>query len=106
MDPSIIKIEIAVAMVAASIVLLMWLQGSMTATSIGRMMRMIARIGLAPGRLARRDRQTVNLMEGVRQRCARCPREDRCERWLAGELEGGNAFCPNARIFEALIETG
>lgn len=106
MDPSIIKIEIAVLMVAASIGLFVWLQGSMTAASIGRMMRMIARIGLDPGRLTRRDRQTVNLMKDVRQRCARCPREDRCERWLAGDLEGGNAFCPNARVFEELIETG
>ncbi len=106
MDPSILKIEIAVLMVAASIALLVWLQGSMTAASIGRMMRMIARIGLDPGIAARRDRQTVNLMKGVQERCARCPREDHCERWLAGELEGGNAFCPNARVFEELIEAG
>ncbi len=106
MDPSIIRVEIAVLMVAASVGLFIWLQGSMTAASAGRLMRMIARIGLDPGIAARRDRQAVNLMEGVRQRCARCPREDHCERWLAGELEGGNAFCPNARIFEALSETG
>ena len=106
MDPSIIRIEIAVLMVAASIALLVWLQGSMTAASAGRLMRMITRIGLDPGIAARRDPQTVNLMKGVRWRCARCPREDHCERWLAGELEGGNAFCPNARIFEALAESG
>ncbi len=106
MDPSIIRIEIAVLMVAASIALLMWFQGSMTAASIGRMMRMITRIGLDPERLTQRDPQTVTLMTGVRERCARCPSEDRCERWLAGELKGGNAFCPNARVFDRLAEPG
>ena len=106
MNPSIFQIEIAVLMVAVSIGLFMWLQGSMTAESIGRMARMITRSGLDPELAARRDRQTVSLMNVARQRCARCPSEDRCERWLAGELEGGNTFCPNARVFDELIETG
>ena len=106
MDPSIIQIEIAVLMVAASIALFMWLQGSMAAASAGRLMRMITRVGLDPGIVARRDLRSVNLMKGVNERCARCPREDHCERWLAGQLEGGNAFCPTARGFDALAETG
>jgi hypothetical protein len=106
MDPSIIRIEIAVLMVAAAVFLLMWLQGSMTAASVGRMMRMTTRIGLDRRIIARGDRQTVSLMKDVRERCARCPNEDRCERWLAGEIKGGNAFCPNARVFDELTETG
>jgi hypothetical protein len=40
----------------------------------------------------------------VRARCRRCPVEDVCERWLAGELEGDNGFCPNANVFDGGVK--
>ncbi len=96
MDTSIFTIEAAVLMVAASIALIVWFQGSETALSIGRMTRMMTRFGLDSGIAGRADPQ---LMKQSRARCAKCPREDQCERWLAGETGGDNSFCPNATIF-------
>ncbi len=105
MDTTIIQIEIAVMMAVVGIGLLIWLQSDLTAASVGRMMRMIVRVGLDPKIVAHDDPKTVNLMKDVRERCARCPSEARCERWLAGEIGGGNAFCPNARVFDELVRT-
>ena len=31
-----------------------------------------------------------------------CRSEDLCDGWLAGNVEGDNSFCPNARIFRVL----
>ena len=67
-----------------------------------RRIRMMKRLGLDPdigkhGRL-----QTQTLMKGVRRRCSRCPSEDLCERWLAGEVHGDNWFCPSAQTFDAI----
>ncbi len=99
METSIFTIEAAVLMVAASIALIVWFQSSETALSIGRMTRMMARFGLDAGIAGRGD---PHLMRQSRARCAKCPREDHCERWLAGETDGDNSFCPNASLFGSL----
>lgn len=44
----------------------------------------------------------AGVMGEVRQRCRACVAEDVCERWLRGDEEGDNAFCPNAKVFETL----
>ncbi len=106
MNTTIIQIEIAIMMAVVGIGMLIWLQSDLTAASVGRMMRMIVRVGVDPKIVARDDRQTVNLMKDVRERCARCPSEGRCEQWLAGEIGGANTFCPNARVFDELVRTG
>ncbi len=48
------------------------------------------------------DDAIVAAMKDVRRRCQTCTTEDVCERWLAGEEDGDNDFCPNARVFDAL----
>jgi hypothetical protein len=65
-----------------------------------RMMSMLQRAGLDPGIALEGD--TKAIVDAVRRRCSMCQAEDICERWLAGEVEGDNEFCPNAEIFEAL----
>jgi hypothetical protein len=45
-------------------------------------------------------------MKAAQRRCGNCRFEDRCELWLKGEGEGDNSFCPNARTFQSLTETG
>ncbi len=96
METSIFTIEAAVLMVAASIALIVWFQSSETALSIGRMTRMMTRFGLDAAIAGRGD---PHLLKQSRARCAKCPREDHCERWLAGEISGDKSFCPNATIF-------
>ena len=43
-------------------------------------------------------------MKEVRDRCRHCASEDYCERWLEGEVQGENQFCPNARVFRLLAK--
>jgi len=99
MDPT--QISIAVIMVGVAAALVVWLRSSMAAASAKRMMAMIKRVGLDPGTLG--SLRNVAILKIVRRRCIRCPREALCERWLAGEVEGGNTFCPNAQTFRTLI---
>lgn len=61
-------------------------------------------LGLDPGMFTFIDPQSMAIGKEVRRRCRRCLREDLCERWLAGEVEGDNNFCPNAQTFDALKE--
>ena len=46
------------------------------------------------------------MLKTAQRRCRRCPREDLCDRWLAGEAPGSNAFCPNAQTFRILAAPG
>jgi hypothetical protein len=64
------------------------------------MLSMIDSLGLDPEITANAELGTI--MGEVRQRCRGCTAEDVCERWLRGDEEGDNAFCPNARVFEIL----
>jgi len=99
------EINVAIVMVAVTVVLFVWFQRSQAAASAMRMMRMTMRAGLDPGFVTHGDQQTKAIMKEARRRCARCPVEDFCDRWCAGTVEGGNAFCPNTRILRDLAGT-
>ncbi len=97
-----IQISAAVILVGVAVVVIMWLQGSEAAASARRMMGMMTRVGLDAGTARLGDPRTEAIRKEARRRCRRCPRGDLCDRWLAGEVEGGNAFCPNAQTFRIL----
>ena len=96
------QIGVAIFMVAVTIAIMLWFQSSQAAATVRRMTGMMTRIGLDPGAAPLADPATMAIREEARRRCAGCPREDLCDRWLAGEIEGGNSFCPNAQSFRML----
>jgi len=100
MDPTLFQIGAAIVMVAVSVAILVWFIRYLRVTSERRLMLMLKRTGVDPEIIAQGDTETI--FKDVRSRCRKCQSEDLCERWLAGEVEGGNAFCPNARIFSIL----
>ncbi len=107
MTAELSQIFIATSMVAVTVATFAWFRGSEAAASARRMMGMMSRMGLDPAVAAPGDSRTsgVMMME-TRRRCRGCPREDYCERWLAGEIEESIAFCPNAPTLRALQEAG
>ncbi|OGA42135.1 MAG: hypothetical protein A3G28_02415 [Betaproteobacteria bacterium RIFCSPLOWO2_12_FULL_68_19] len=60
--------------------------------------QMMRRRGLKPEDAAGEERA---LAVAVR-RCTLCPSTEQCERWLAGEGEAPESFCPNATYLENL----
>lgn len=100
MSPTPFEIGIALVMVAVIVALLVWFVRDQGANSERRMMRMLMRAGVDPDIAARGDKEAI--IKDIRSRCGKCRAEDLCERWLAGKVEGENAFCPNAQIFSAL----
>ncbi len=98
-------ISFAIFTAAASVALLVWFQGSLAAASVRRTMGMMTRVGLNSETAPLGDPRTKAIIKEARQRCTRCPREDFCDRWLAGEVEGDNAFCLNAQTFRILAGT-
>ncbi len=102
MTPTIISV--AILLVAVNVALLVWFHGSVSAASARRTMGMMKRVGLSPETASRDDAATKALVKEIRRRCRRCPREDFCDRWLAREVEGDNAFCRNAQRFGVLGE--
>ena len=98
-------ISVAILMVAVAISSIVWLQGYRVATSARRMKGMMTRIGLDFAAAAPDDPRTAAFMKQTRRRCMKCPREDFCDRWLAGEVGGDNAFCPNAATFRMATGT-
>ena len=99
MDP--IQISIAVIMVGVACAGVVWLYTSQASASIGRMMAMMERAGLDPRTATLDDPRTMTIRKEMRRRCRRCPREELCDRWLAGKVEGNNSFCPNAETFQS-----
>jgi hypothetical protein len=99
------EINVAIVMVAVTVALLVWFQGSLAAISARRTMGMMTRVGLDPGIAALGAPRTKAIMKEARHRCGRCPREDFCDRWLAGKVEGNNTFCLNAQTFRILAAT-
>lgn len=97
-----IQINFVIFMLGAAIVMIVWFRSSQAAVSARRMMGMMTRVGLDPGSAMFGDAQTMATRNEVRRRCKRCSREDFCDRWLAGKVEGNNAFCPNAQTFRTL----
>ncbi len=96
------EINVAIILVAVTVTMFVWLQRNLVAASARRMMGMMTRAGLDPVVATEGDRRTKAVMKEARRRCRNCMREGLCERWLAGNVEGSNSFCPNARVFRAL----
>jgi hypothetical protein len=90
----------AVSMAGIAVILFYVYRRYLAVNSERRMRAMIESVGLDPAIANGGDIQTV--MKEVRQRCNSCTTEDVCERWLTGEEEGGNEFCPNSKVFETL----
>jgi hypothetical protein len=96
--------QIASIFLLVTAALIFWFRSKLAMASRSRMYRMMARVGIAPGDFAVSDGGASLDMQAVRSRCRRCPAEDVCERWLAGEIDGDNGFCPNARVFDGVIK--
>jgi hypothetical protein len=96
------QISSAIIMVGVAVAIIVWLQSSQAAASGRRMMGMMTRAGLDPGAATLGGPRTMAIRKEARRRCRRCPREDLCDRWLAGKVKGGNTFCPNAQTFRIL----
>lgn len=103
MDPVILNILIAIFMVAIGAVVVVWFLGYKRAASERRMIRMLSRAGVDPYVIQRGDTRAI--ISDVRRRCRKCQTEALCERWLDGDAEGENSFCPNAQIFSNLKRT-
>ena len=103
MNPTLFQLGVAFFMVAVSAFLVVWFWRYSAAASQRRMMQMLTRAGVAPELVRRGDIEAI--IKDVRRRCRTCPSEGYCDRWLAGEVEGDNAFCPNAEIFRSLARS-
>ena len=75
------------------------------AASRSRLRRMMASFALDLDNVGHSVSETSLDMHTVRSRCRRCPVENLCERWLAGEIAGDNSFCLNAKIFASVVKT-
>lgn len=105
MAPNLLQLIVAAAMAALALFLFWRLVEYRRAGSERRLRAMMAWARVDPA-LAGAEASKPRLMQ-LRRRCRRCPSEGVCERWLAGELRGGNEFCPNAKVLsEWARETG
>jgi hypothetical protein len=100
MNVSLMQIFAALAMVGTAVVLLIAYRSYLANNSERRMRTMLESVGLDPAIAASGEIPAV--IREVRQRCRSCASEDVCERWLSGDNEGGNDFCPNAKVFDIL----
>lgn len=100
----VIQISVVVLVLAAVVAGVVWLQASEAAAATRRRETMMKRIGFDPKWVSLDDPQTRTAGQVVRRQCAKCTRDASCELWLAGELLGSNAFCPNAETFKKLSE--
>ena len=102
MSTSFTQILLAMVMVGVAIALVFACRRYLAANSERRMQAMLLSVGLDPNIISNRDIDSVT--SAVRLRCRTCSSEDVCERWLKGEIQGDNDFCPNAKVFEALAK--
>ena len=100
MDISLTQIVAYAVMIGVVIALVFAYQRYLARNAERRMLGMLVSVGLDPDTVLRDDLDTI--MKEVRQRCNSCQSEDVCERWLKGDEGGGNAFCPNSKVFEIL----
>jgi len=100
MSISLTQILVALVLVGVAIVLVLAYRKYLAANSARRMSAMLVSVGLDPDIVSNGD--LVSIMAAVRHRCETCASKDVCERWLDGELQGDNDFCPNATVFESL----
>ncbi len=100
MNMSLMQVIAAIAMAGAVVALVLGYRRYLAANSERRMQTMLESVGLDPNLATSGEIPTI--MKEVRQRCSHCAAESVCERWLEGNEEGDNAFCPNAKVFEVL----
>jgi len=93
----------AISMVGVAFIIFLAIRAYMAAASERRMRSMLECAGVDPMVVASGD--TTKIMKEIRRRCRTCSTEAVCERWLSGEGNGGNDFCPNANVFATLRET-
>jgi len=102
MTPTNFEINVALIMIAVTVVLIMMFQKSEAAHSTRRMMSMMRRFSLDPGLIRYGDRKIKETLKTAQNRCVKCRAEGFCERWLAGKVGGKNDFCPNGLTFLSL----
>ena len=100
MNVTMIQGIAAISMAGIAVILFYAYRRYLATNSERRMRAMIESVGLDPAIADGGDVESV--MKEVRQRCSSCTTEDVCERWLTGEEEGGNEFCPNSKVFDTL----
>ena len=100
MDTSVMQTIMALLMIGVAVVLVLGFRSYLASNSERRMRTMLESVGLDPAIAASGEIPTI--MKEVRQRCRSCASEDVCERWLEGDKEDANDFCPNAKVFEIL----
>ena len=100
MELSLIQVIAAIAMSGIVVAMFFGFRRYLAANSERRMLTMLESVGLDPEIATSGEVPTI--MKEVRQRCRNCATEAVCERWLQGNEEGDNAFCPNAKVFEVL----
>jgi hypothetical protein len=74
---------------------LKWFRARLVAGSPRRLIGMMERVGIDLTTVTLGDPGFKDVMKEMRSRCRKCPQADICDRWLAGNVQGGNAFCPN-----------
>ena len=102
MDISPTQLIAAIVMLGLGLALVIGYRAYLARNSERRMLSMLDSLGLDSAIAT--DPEFTTVMGEVRQRCRHCTAEDVCERWLRGDEEGDNAFCPNARVFNTLQE--
>jgi len=106
MNTTFFDFGVAIVLVSVTAILVFLFRRKLKFDSTRRMYRMMAKVGVYPRRFSRSNEDADLDMQAVRTRCRMCPAEDRCERWLAGKIEGDNGFCPNAKVFDGIVKTG
>ena len=100
MNISLMQMIAAAVMVGVASALFYLYRRYLAANSERRMLAMLESVGLDPAIAFSGSVGTI--MSEVRQRCRSCASEDVCERWLTGDADGDNEFCPNSRVFSVL----
>jgi hypothetical protein len=90
---------VLIALAALSVLLL--LSRYRAKASERRMRNMMLQAGLDPDQEPMLGHE--QLIQAIRRRCRKCDEVRQCESWLTGLADGGNDFCPNARIFDILV---
>ena len=106
MNTTFFDIGVTTVFVGVTAILIFLFRRRLRFDSTRRMYRMMARVGVYPRRFSSLYEGADLDMQAVRTRCRMCPAEDRCERWLAGKIEGDNGFCPNAKVFDEFLKAG
>jgi len=101
MNMSLIQVISALAMVGATVALVLGYRRFLAINSDRRMRAMLVSAGLDP--YLALSGETRTLMNEARKRCRNCATEGVCERWLKGREEGDNSFCPNASVFDSIV---